>query len=108
MGGNPVQFTSRTFNTILADINTDPELVDKPDWWKRIWAGIGDVLSVWENATANNAYLRSAFTRRAVVDLCRLIGYELTEQVTASGLVFVDLAPALDLPGVSPNSLHLN
>lgn len=86
---NPIQYVSRTFNTILNDINSDPELVDKPNWWKRLWAGIGDVLSMWLNAVANNSFLRTAFTRQAVKDLLQLIDYELSPQTTSSGtLIF--------------------
>ena len=44
--GNPIQYTSRTFQTILADINSDKELADKPEWFKRMIAGVGDVMSM--------------------------------------------------------------
>jgi hypothetical protein len=82
---NPIQYTSRTYNTILADINSDNELKDKPNWWKRLWAGIGDVFSMWENASANNNFLRTAFTRRAVGLNLELIDYQMAAQATASG-----------------------
>jgi hypothetical protein len=82
---NPIQYTSRTFNTILADINSDNELKDKPNWWKRIWAGVGDVFSMWENASAKNLFLRTAFTQRAVLMLLELIDYQMTPQSTSSG-----------------------
>ena len=89
MSSNPIKYTSRDFSSIMDDINSDSELVDKPIWWKRIWAGIGDVLSMWLNAQANQSYLRTAFTRQAVVDLCRLIDYELASQQTSNGdLIF--------------------
>ncbi len=83
--GNPIQYTSRTFNTILTDINSDPELIDKPNWWKRVWAGVGDVFSMWLNATANNLFLRTSFTRQAVADLLALIDYQLDSQSTSIG-----------------------
>lgn len=85
MSSNPILYTSRTFNTIMNDINSDPELVDKPDWWKRTVAGIGDALGMCENAQANNTYLRTAFTRRAVKDLLQLIDYVLSNRSTSSG-----------------------
>lgn len=90
---NVIQYTSRTYQTILNDINSIPELRDKPNWWKNIWAGVGDVLNVYLNAQANNSYLRTAFTRQAVEDLCNLIDYYLTPQQPASGTLvynFVD------------------
>ena len=95
---NPIQYTSRTFLTIMADINSDTDLVDKPDWWKRMIAGIGDVLSIWENASANQSFLRTAFSRRAVADNCQLIDYQLTEKQSSSGYCLFDILPAATLP----------
>ena len=85
MSSNPIQYTSRTFQTILADINADSTLADKPEWFKRMIAGVGDVLSFCLDAQANNSYLDTAFTRTAVKKLCALIGYKLGEQTTSTG-----------------------
>ena len=82
---NPLKYTSRTFNTILSDINSDAELADKPNWFKRIWAGVGDMLAMYINAVVNNSFLRTAFTRQAIVDLLSLIDYQLANRSTASG-----------------------
>jgi hypothetical protein len=90
---NPIAYTSRTFATILADINSDPTLQDKPDWFKRLIAGMGDVASVWENASANQAFLRTAFTRRAVADLAALLDYFPVGLVSSSGYVMFDISP---------------
>jgi hypothetical protein len=87
MASNPIQYTSRTFLSILADINSDPELADKPEWFKRIVAGVGDVISMINNGAANNSFLRTAFTRQAVQDLCYLIDYAIPDAATASGEV---------------------
>lgn len=95
---NPIQFISRTFNTILNDINSDSELVDKPNWFKRIWAGIGDVLSMWVNAMGNNLVLRTAYTRQNVADLLELIDYNLSPQSTAEGNVIFYAIPSASLP----------
>ncbi len=95
---NPIQYVSRTFTTILNDINSDDDLIDKPEWWKRIWAGIGDVLSVYLNAQANQSFLSTSFTRQAVTDLCKLIDYELTPHTTSSGIVLFYLDPAVAPP----------
>jgi len=85
--GNPIKYTSRTFQTIMADINSDPELVDKPEWFKRLVAGVGDMVSMINNAAANNAFLGTAFTRKAVVELCAMIGYEIPAAKASSGIV---------------------
>jgi len=95
---SPIQYTSRTFNTIMADINSDLDLVDKPDWWKRIWAGVGDVISVYNNAQANQSYLETAFTREAIVKLCRLIDYELSPRSSSSGILMIDILSTASFP----------
>jgi len=84
---NPIKYVSRTFQTILNDINSVPDLADKPDWFKRLIAGVGDVISMICNAASNNAYLRTAFTRQAVVDLCALIDYVLPPATTSQGMM---------------------
>ena len=85
---NPIiRYTSRTYQTILADINSVPSLVDKPDWFKKIVAGVGDMLAMYINAQANNSYLRTAFTRKAFIDMLALIDYRLADTTTSSGVL---------------------
>jgi hypothetical protein len=98
MPGNPIQYTSRTYATVLADINSDPLLVDKPDWFKRLIAGIMDVLSVIENASANQAFLRTAFTRKAVNDLAAMLDYYPAGQTESSGILMFDISASTGLP----------
>lgn len=104
MATNPIQSTSRTFLTTLADINADPDLQDKPDWFKRVIAGAADVISLILNAQANNTYLPTAFTRQAVVDLAELIDYQLSGRSPATGIVLFYLNQAAV---VFPKSLAL-
>lgn len=86
---NPIKYASRTFQTILNDINSIGELSDKPDFFKKQVSGVGDVCSMINNAQANNSYLPTAFTRDAVKGLTSLIGYEMPEQTTSVGtLIF--------------------
>jgi hypothetical protein len=82
---NPIKYASRTYQTILNDINNVDALADKPDFFKKMVAGVGDVCSMINNAEANNHYLGTAFTRDAVKEECRLIGYEMPEQTTSIG-----------------------
>jgi len=98
MATNPIQFTSRTFNTILNDINSDPELIDKPVWIKRGWAGIGDVLSMWNNVTANQSFLRTALTRQAVIDACALIDYDVSSKKTSEGILLFYISGGAAFP----------
>lgn len=95
---NPIQYTSRTFQTILADINSDKELADKPEWFKRLIAGVGDVMSMCLDAQANNSYLETAFTRDAVKKLCQLIGYKLRVHTTSTGKLKFYLADTTVFP----------
>lgn len=82
----------------MNDINSDPELVDKPVWWKRIWAGVGDVLSMCLNATANQSFLATAYTEKAVDRLLELIDYQRTTQTTSTGGVLFDIKRTATFP----------
>ena len=94
-GNNVINYTSRTYNTILNDINSNPDLADKPDWFSKEIAGVGDSLFMNLNAQANNSYLRTSFTRRATQDLLNLIDYQMSPQNQAAGnLMFYILRSA--------------
>lgn len=98
MAVNPIRYTSRTFNSILADINSDATLSGKPDWFKRIMAGIGDMLTMYNNVAANQSLLGSAFNRRAVAELLELIDYSLSPHSTSSGDVLFDILRTAAFP----------
>lgn len=95
---NPIQVTSRTYNTIIADIDSDPKLRAKPRWYKRIWAGVGDQLNRMLDAVANLAFLRTAFTRKAVQDLLQLIDYHMAGRDTSSGTQRFNFDPNTSFP----------
>jgi hypothetical protein len=59
------------------------------------WAAVADVLSFYQERFANEFYLRTAAERRSLLELARLIGYELSPGVAASAyLAFtLDSAP---------------
>lgn len=95
---NPFQYTSKTFESLLNDINNDNELVDKPNWWKRSICGIGDVIAMWNNALANNLLLQTAYTRRNVQLLLELIDYQMTPHTTASGSVIFYIKGSASFP----------
>ncbi|HYJ87075.1 MAG TPA: putative baseplate assembly protein [Pyrinomonadaceae bacterium] len=48
------------------------------------WATVGDVLSFYQERIANEAYLRTATERLSVLELARLINYQLSPGVAAS------------------------
>lgn len=95
---SPIQYTSRTYQTVINDINAIPELADKPEWWKRIAAGVADSFSLQLNAAVNDNFLRTAYTRRSVRDLVALIDYDLSGQSTASGSLTFNFAETIAFP----------
>lgn len=48
------------------------------------WAMVGDVLTFYQERIANESYLRTATERSSIINLARLIGYELRPGVAAS------------------------
>lgn len=98
MTSSIIQYSSRTYSTILADINSVAELKDKPEWYKRLWAGVGDMLSMMCNAQANNSYLETAFTETAVDKLLALIDYERSAKTTSSGTVLLYIRRTASFP----------
>lgn len=65
------------------------------------WAMVADVLTFYQERIANESYLRTATERRSLLELARLIGYELRPGVAAN----VDLAFTLETgPGAPPKS----
>jgi hypothetical protein len=48
------------------------------------WATVADVLTFYQERIANESYLRTATERRSLLELARLIGYELRPGVAAS------------------------
>lgn len=48
------------------------------------WAMVADVLTFYQERIANESYLRTATERRSLLELARLIGYELRPGVAAS------------------------
>jgi hypothetical protein len=91
-------YTSRTYNTILADINSDTNLTDKPDWFKNMVAGSHDVLSLALNAAVNDLYLSTAFTEQSVDKLLQLIDYQRAARTTSSGSILFDILRTATFP----------
>jgi hypothetical protein len=87
MTGNPLKYSSRTYNSIIDDINSDAELINKPNWFKRIFAGVGDVISAIINAVVNDLLLSESYTEKSADDLTALIDYFRTPQSTGQGKV---------------------
>lgn len=48
------------------------------------WATIADVLTFYQERIANEGYLRTATERRSILELARLVGYDLRPGVSAS------------------------
>jgi hypothetical protein len=63
------------------------------------WALTADVLTFYQERIANESYLRTATERRSIIDLARLIGYELQPGVAASTYLAFTLESAVGAPG---------
>jgi predicted phage baseplate assembly protein len=66
------------------------------------WATVGDVLTFYQERIANEAYLRTATERLSVLELARLINYELRPGVAASTYLAFTLE---DAPGAAGQAL---
>jgi Baseplate J-like protein len=60
------------------------------------WAVVADVLTFYQERIANEGYLRTATERRSVLELARMIGYELDPGVSASTYLAFTLEDATD------------
>ena len=49
-----------------------------------VWATVADVLTFYQERLANEGYLRTATERRSILELARLVGYDLRPGVSAS------------------------
>ena len=68
------------------------------------WATVADVLTFYQERIANESYLRTATERLSVLELARLIGYELRPGVAASTYLAFTLEEA---PGALGQALSL-
>ena len=62
------------------------------------WALVGDILAFYQERIANEAYLRTATERQSVIDLARLIGYELRPGVAATTYLAFTLESGVGSP----------
>jgi hypothetical protein len=62
------------------------------------WATIGEVLTFYQERIANEGFLRTATERRSVLELARLIGYELSPGVAASAYLVFSIDTAAGAP----------
>ncbi|HJQ30039.1 MAG TPA: hypothetical protein VJ827_11910, partial [Rubrobacter sp.] len=84
---------------VLRDLNTR----DDDDFAVALldaWATIADVLTFYSERIANESYLRTATERVSLLQLARLIGYELRPGVAASTHLAFELEDTPDVPGV--------
>src|SRR5262245_35359834 len=94
-------YTNRDYASLLAAM-LDLASVKLPEWTDRSpndlgrmlleqFAYIGDVLLYYQDRIANEAFLSTAVERRSVIDLLRLIGYQLSTPAPASAVLQVQV-----------------
>jgi hypothetical protein len=73
------------------------------------WAAVGDVLTFYQERIANEGYLRTATERRSILELARLVGYNLRPGVAATAYLAYtidkDIGPAEVGKGARVNSI---
>jgi predicted phage baseplate assembly protein len=62
------------------------------------WARVMDVMCFYQERIANEGFLRTATERASVLELARMIGYELDPGVAASAMLCVRVIEASDAP----------
>lgn len=110
LGGVPIQidYTARDYDTIRSEMLalastllpewTDREPADMGVTIVEAMAYVADILSYSIDRVQNESYLASAQTRESVVDLLRLIGYELSPASPASVNIVVQTSATVTLP----------
>lgn len=96
--GNSIQYTSRTYNTVMNDINNVSYLKDRPQWFKEYIAGVMDVISMINNASGNENYIDTAFTYQSVYEICRMIDYTPAFMTTSTGTLIFYLKSTVVFP----------
>ena len=71
------------------------------------WAVIGDILTFYQERIANEAYLRTAAERLSVLELARLIGYQLAPGLSAGTHLAFSMEEAPGAPQQSARPLQL-
>ncbi|MGY2134464.1 putative baseplate assembly protein [Hymenobacter sp. HD11105] len=66
------------------------------------WSSMADVLTFYQERIANESYLRTATERYSVLELARLIGYELQPGVAASAYLAFTLEETTSAPQAAP------
>ncbi len=86
-----VNYSTRDYSGVVSQIESDPDLKEQPTRWKRLIAGVFDVLNNTINAVANALLLRTAYDRTILQDTLALIGYDLRWKQTSQALLTVTI-----------------
>ncbi|MFI2508900.1 baseplate J/gp47 family protein [Streptomyces sp. NPDC018972] len=113
-GGQPfIDYTARDYESLLGAMRERiPQKL--PEWRDftneadfgnvllELFAHMGDILSYYQDRVANESFLRTARTRRSVIEHLRLIGYELSTAAPAT------TALALAVPAEVKEKVRVN
>jgi hypothetical protein len=72
------------------------------------WATVADVLTFYQERIANESYLRTATERRSLLELARLIGYELRPGVAASTYLAFTVEDSPGAPALAPKRVPID
>lgn len=78
-----IDYSSRDFQSVISQIDSDSELKEQPSRFKIMIAGVFDVLNNTLNAVLNSLFIRTSFSRSAMQDLLNLIDYQMSWKKTS-------------------------
>jgi hypothetical protein len=95
----PISYSTRDYNTVLSQIESDAELKEYPTRFKRLLAGVFDVINNTINAVANALIPSTAYDRTILQDILALFGYDLGWKSTSNTLLEISINPDLTIHG---------
>lgn len=99
----PIDYTSKDYEALRNDmINliprklknwTDFSSADPGITLIELFAYMGDILSYYQDRTANEVYLPTATQRKSIIDITKLIGYRLKPDIPSKTKVVFEIVP---------------
>lgn len=94
-----INYSTRDYNGVISQIDSDSQLKEQPTRWKRAIAGIFDVINNTINSVVNALAIRTAFDRTIMQDVLGLIGYDLAWKETSSVLLKIVIDASATVSG---------
>lgn len=93
-----IKLTSRDYESILSDIENNPNTVNAPIWFKDLIAGLGNHSSQLINVVAQEFSLETVQSRQQAKELLLDLDYQLREANTSTGIMIYYLKNTTSFP----------